>query len=105
MQEGLKENGLDKNAMSVGMAFLHETLHTQEGAKFFDSEEDEQHKQFGRFTDENYSSSIINKYRKEKRLPVRYQYGSIKGTMYFEKDGNKKTIKYSKKKPNVKPNN
>ena len=106
MQEGLEKEGFDKRGMSVGMAFLHETLHTYDGAKFFTSEEDEKNKTLGgRFMQEQYTTDIVNRFRKQINLPVRYQYGSLPGTLYFEKDGNKKTIKYSEKKPNVEKKN
>tara|TARA_B100000678_G_scaffold157340_1_gene131357 strand:+ start:1757 stop:2308 length:552 start_codon:yes stop_codon:yes gene_type:complete len=106
MQEALEKEGFDKGAMGVGMVFLHETLHTYDGAKFFTSEDDKENKSIGgRFSNEQYITDIVNRFREQMNLPVRYQYGSLPGTLYFEKDGNKKTIKHSNKRPDVNKNN
>jgi RHS repeat-associated protein len=101
IQNSLKDNGFDSKAMSVGMAFLHETLHTFSGASFFNSKEDVEKKKYdnGRFRDENYVVKKINVFRKELNLPTRYRYGSIPGTLHFEKDGNKKDFKTKDKAP------
>ena len=96
MQKALKKNGFDPKSVSVGFAFLHETLHTKYGVDFFNSDADNKEKQYGRFLDNGTTCPAvdrINAFRKKMKLPIRYRYGS-KGTLYFEKDGNKKIIKY-----------
>lgn len=102
MQKGLEKGGLDKNAMSVSMAFLHETLHTEDGAKFFKSDEDMNNKSyFGYFQNESYTTQIVNRFREENGLPTRYLYSGKPSTLYFEKDGNKQQLKFVYKKPTL----
>ncbi|KIX21473.1 hypothetical protein SY27_07125 [Flavobacterium sp. 316] len=99
MQSGAMENGFDPKAISVGMAFFHETLHTKDGADFFKSKEDESNKSYGRFSNEEYVVKKVNAFRKEMDLPTRVKYYTASGSLYFEKDGNKKIFKTPNKKP------
>ena len=98
MQTALKENGFDPKAMSVGMAFFHETLHTQDGASYFKSNRDKKIKRFGRFDNELDVVDKVNEFRKERGLPIRTSYyGGT--TLSFEKDGNNKFFKMTNIKP------
>ncbi|WP_299223140.1 DUF6443 domain-containing protein [uncultured Psychroserpens sp.] len=107
MQEALKENGFDERMMSVGMAFLHESLHLNAGADFFSSEEDEANKIDGIFKDNVSSKSpagpttdIVNRFREGMRLPIRSARGSG-GHLHVTKDGNKKILKVTNIKPKL----
>ncbi len=100
IQEGLDNAGVDKETMSVGLAFIHETLHSQYGASFFSSKEDQKAKKDGRFLDNGKNGmNLVNKvniFRKEMRLPNRTTYG-INSSFRVSKDGNKSIlIKYKK---------
>lgn len=101
IQTSLKENNFYSRGMSVGMTFLHETLHTHSGASFFNSKKDVEKKKYdnGRFREEEYVVNKVNIFRRELNLPTRYKYGTIPGTIFFEKDGNKKTIKTKNTEP------
>ncbi len=99
-QKGLSEAGFDPGAMSVGMAFLHETLHTFAGASYFDSDEDnaEKHGRIKtRFMDIGSPGPVvkrINKFRSEMGLATRENY--VAGSITYAKDGNKVTVKNGK---------
>ncbi|BFP42647.1 hypothetical protein FGF1_34920 [Flavobacteriaceae bacterium GF1] len=104
-QKALEDNGVDSRTNNVGMVFLHESLHTVTGAKFFDSEEDNREKTGRVFRDPNDNDAAtqtgpvtdrINAIRSELNLPTRYIYGSTPSTLYYEVDGTKKQIRYTK---------
>jgi len=80
-------------------------LHTVTGANFFDSEEDNREKTGRVFRDPNDNDAAtqtgpvtnrINAIRSELNLPTRYIYGSTPSTLYYEVDGTKKQIRYTK---------
>jgi len=104
-QKALENNGVDSRTNNVGMVFLHESMHTVTGANFFDSEEDNREKTGRVFRDPNDNDAAtqtgpvtnrINAIRSELNLPTRYIYGSTPSTLYYEVDGTKKQIRYTK---------
>jgi len=106
-QKALENNGVDSRTNNVGMVFLHESMHTVTGANFFDSEEDNRGKTGRVFIDPEDRNDAatqtgpvvkrINAIRSELNLPIRYIYGAaITPTLYYEVDGTKKQIRYTK---------
>jgi hypothetical protein len=107
MQKGLKEAGYSPDVFSVGMAFLHETLHTKNGADFWQSAESKNEKnKFGYFVDEpaaapGYVEKRLNIFRNELGLPTvrhytRYFNDVDYGTIYLTVNGQNVNVNYKK---------
>jgi uncharacterized protein RhaS with RHS repeats len=100
MQKGLEKAGIDKNVMSVGMAFLHETLHTTAGANWWKKQKSvEQKDEKGRFLDygvgAGHVDNRINVFRQEHGLPTLYKRGTD-STLFLLVKGEKVEVKYTK---------
>lgn len=106
MQKGLEQKGIDKDVMSVGMAFLHETTHTTAGANWWKKQKSvEQKDRFGRFLDTGEgagnSDNRINGFRQENDLPTLYN-RSKTGVLYILVNGQKVEVEYQNQSPNGK---
>ncbi len=105
MEKALEKNNVDRRAVNVGMVFLHESLHTNTGAKYFNSNADKKAKTItGIFpdpvgdktaTESGATVDRMNKFRNEIGAPIRYIYGEY-GSLFLQVDGTKKQIKYTK---------
>lgn len=111
MQKGLEKAGYSKNIFSIGMAFLHETMHTEYGADFWQKEKSVGQKQAkgingkgGFFVDglggePGQVESRLNIYRKELGLPTLrrytvYYYDQGYGTIFLTVDGKPVNVNY-----------
>lgn len=89
----MEKNGINKDVMSVGMAFLHETIHTKAGADWWKKTKSEKQKdQFGRFLDSGEGPGNVdnrtNGFRQELGLPTLYR-RSTDTTLYMMVKGKK----------------
>ncbi len=102
LQQGTSSKGGDPKAFSVGLSFLHESLHTKYGASFYDGTEYEQYKNmFGTFDDSfqisnpgagSAVSTIINGFRRELgQSTIRSYYNGADrdATIYLRVNGEK----------------
>src|SRR5690606_10553333 len=101
-QKSVNAAGYNGEMMNTGFVFLHETLHTRNGASFFNSTSDNKDKEGGRFRDPKgaFLKSAqagptvdrINKFRAEMGLPTRSAYSpwnsGSQGTISIEANGN-----------------
>ncbi|MCA6423629.1 MAG: RHS repeat-associated core domain-containing protein, partial [Flavobacterium sp.] len=106
MQQGLEDNGIDKNVFSVGMAFLHESLHTENGADYWQKKQSVSEKKDGIFKDNGDAPGNVEKrlniFRNELNLPTVYKYSQNRtslsnGTLFISVKGEKKSVDYENK--------
>ena len=109
IQQALTENGIDKNVMSGGMAFLHESIHTEIGSNWWKKPTSEKEKVLGRFKDDGFqllnTDKKVNFFRSEKGMPTRYAYNTTPGTLQILINGKIKNINFTNKQVNEKTNN
>lgn len=98
MQQGLKNSGIDKDVMSVGMGFLHESIHTLVGADYWKKAKSQSEKKSGIFDDSGDAPGNVEKrlniFRQELKLPTLFRYSGAT-TLFVEVKGEKIKVPYS----------